>query len=358
MKKALLSFSFFLMIFLFMGSSNLSAQTLKNPLLEFCTGTWCQWCPCGDITIENLLVAHPNLIPLAYHGPAGQDPYSNFPGNEILGLMGFSGYPTATVNRVSALGDYTTWTSKVNAQVNEVATVSIDIQRSFNEITGELNATVDVTALENLTGQFKYNIILTEDSLIYNQINNGNCVSGGQNWRHDWVVRAMINGSAGEDLNTGSTWNSGDLISKNVTYNVPLTYNPDKCNLVVFVYKQNSPMYLAEVQQAEQVTLVSPDYVANISSSSSDVISESNSPAEFSVTLRNNGLMDDTYDISATLNGPGGWTGQFTTSNGTFNFGETDAVSVISGDSTTVTIMVNPNGNLGSGETTGVCFTK
>jgi hypothetical protein len=78
-------------------SQNTFAQMLKNPLIEFCTGTWCQWCPCGDITIENLLAVHPNLIPLAYHGPAGQDPYSIFPGNEIIGLMGFSGYPTATV---------------------------------------------------------------------------------------------------------------------------------------------------------------------------------------------------------------------------------------------------------------------
>jgi Outer membrane protein Omp28/Secretion system C-terminal sorting domain len=351
MKKALLSFSFFLMIFLFMGSSNLSAQTLKNPLLEFCTGTWCQWCPCGDITIENLLAAHPNLIPLAYHGPAGQDPYSIFPGNEIIGMMGFSGYPTATVNRVSALGDYTTWTSKVNAQVNDSATVSIDIQRSFNETTGELNATVEVTALENLTGQFKYNIVLTEDSLIYNQVNNGNCVSGGQNWQHDWVVRAMVNGAAGENLNAGSTWNTGDMISKNVTYSVPLTYNFDKCNLVVFVYKQNSPMYLAELQQAEQITLVSPDYVATIAFSSSDVISQPNSSAEFSVTLRNDGLMDDTYDISASLNGPGGWTGEYTTSNGTFNFGETDAVFIASGDSASVSVSVNPNGIQGSGET-------
>ena len=143
-------------------SQNTFAQTLKNPLIEFWTGTWCQWCPCGDITIENLLAVHPNLIPLAYHGPAGQRSIFNFSGNEIIGMMGFTGYPTATVNRASAPGDYTTWTSKVNSQVNEPATVSIDIQKSFNQITGQLDATIDMTALENLTGQYKYNIVLTE----------------------------------------------------------------------------------------------------------------------------------------------------------------------------------------------------
>ena len=29
-------------------SQDLSAQTQRNPVLEECTGTWCQWCPCGS----------------------------------------------------------------------------------------------------------------------------------------------------------------------------------------------------------------------------------------------------------------------------------------------------------------------
>ncbi len=83
-----------LLIALFVGAFyNSSAQTLKNPVIEFCTGTWCQWCPCGDYTIENLMVTYPNLIPIAYHGPAGSDPYADFPGNQYYRFNGFLWLP-------------------------------------------------------------------------------------------------------------------------------------------------------------------------------------------------------------------------------------------------------------------------
>ena len=35
----------------------------RNPVLEYCTGTWCQWCPCGeDVIKDDILPAIPNAI--------------------------------------------------------------------------------------------------------------------------------------------------------------------------------------------------------------------------------------------------------------------------------------------------------
>lgn len=239
------------MIVFSIGTSN--AQTQRNPVFEFCTGTWCQWCACGDYTMDNILVSHPNVIPLAYHGPVGSgDPFANFSGNQILSLMGMNAFPTGTADRVSSLGDYTTWTAKVNARISIPATVSIEISKSFDETTGQLDATVYMTPLQDLTGQYLFNIVLTEDSLIYNQVNNNVCTSGGANWVHKWVVRSMINGALGQNVNTGSTWTTGDMISKTVAYTVSSNFNYNHCKLTVFVYKQNSPLYLAQIQQGEQ----------------------------------------------------------------------------------------------------------
>ena len=226
----------------------------RNPLIEFCTGTWCPWCPCGDYTVENLLAIYPNLIPLAYHGPVGSDPYASFIGNEIIGQLGFAGYPTATVDRASSPGDYTTWTSKVNSRINVPATVDITILGTFNPSNRLLNLSIKSTALQNLSGEFKLNLVLAEDSLIYNQSNNGVCVPGGTNWVHDWVVRAMINGALGEALIAGS-WNTNETITKTVSYTVPANFNKDKCSIVAFVYKQNAPLYAAQVQQAEKISI-------------------------------------------------------------------------------------------------------
>ncbi len=350
MMKKLLRVSFLLMFITFLGITSESNAQQKNPLIEFCTGTWCQWCPCGDFTIENLLVDYPNLIPLAYHGPVGSDPYADFTGNQIISLLSMTGYPTAVVNRATGSpGDYTTWTSKVAAQANATATVSIDIQRTYDQVTGQLEATVDMTALEDLTGQYKYNIVLAEDSLIYNQTNNGQCVGGGVNWVHYWVVRAMINGASGEDLNSGSTWNTGEMISKSISYTVSSSYNAEKCNLVVFVYKQNSPMYSAEVQQAEQYTLIPPDYLATVNQASPDVIADNTTVADFDVVIHNIGIQNDTYDLDLTFDGPSGWGLEYTDVNGTFPMGEIDSVEVAAGDSTLVTVHVNPNGTNGYG---------
>ena len=146
------------------------------------------------------------------------------------------------------------WTSKVNSQINVPATVNITILGTFNLSNRLLNLTINSTALQNLTGVFRINIVIVEDSLVYNQVNNNVCVTGGANWVHHWVVRAMINGASGEALTSGS-WNNGEAITKNISYTIPANFNPDKCSIVAFVYKQNSPMYLAQVQQAEKISI-------------------------------------------------------------------------------------------------------
>jgi hypothetical protein len=260
--RKILIFTAFLFLYFIINSF----PQQRNLLIEFCTGTWCPWCPCGDYTIENLLAVHPNLIPLAYHGPVGSDPYASFTGNEIIGLLGFAGYPTATVDRASSPGDYTTWTSKVNSRINVPATVSITILGTFNPSNRLLNLSIKSTALQNLTGDFRLNLVLVEDSLIYNQSNNGVCVPGGTNWVHDWVVRSMINGALGESLIAGS-WNANEIITKNISYSVPSNYNKDKCSIVAFVYKQSSPMYAAQVQQAEKISInnLTESFIAVIS---------------------------------------------------------------------------------------------
>ena len=93
------------------------------------------------------------------------------------------------------------------------ATVSIDIQRTFNPQTREFSASVDLTALQTLTGQYKYNVILTEDGIVWSQ--NGSL--GGPDYIHDWTVRAMMNGALGEEVVNG-TWNENETITMNMDF--------------------------------------------------------------------------------------------------------------------------------------------
>ncbi len=296
----------------------------------------------------------PNAIILAYHGPANyaSEPFSWFFGNTILSSLGLSSYPTGIIDRTTGIQSRSAWVSLMNSRNNVPATVAIDMSRNYNPISRQFSASIDFTALQNLTGQYKFNVILLEDGIVWAQ--NGSL--GGPNYVHDWTVRDMMNGALGEEVING-TWNQGQLINKTVNYTVPVPSGggpdivPDSCNVVVMVYQVGSPLNAAaEIQQAEQWTLISPDYVATMSSQSPDVIASNTTLANYSATIHNLGLMQDKYYFTLNMNTPGGWSGEFTTNNGTFQAGDIDSVEVVPGDSTTVTVSVNPNAVDGYGQ--------
>jgi len=354
MKKLIQNFLIFSLV-LILGEISLSiAQTQRNPVLEYVTGTWCVFCPQGHAIIKNDILPNiPNAIIIGYHGPAnGSDPFSFFPGNNIIGLMGFTGYPTGVVGRTSGIQSRGSWYSLMNARNSVPATVSIDVARSFNPATREFYASIDFTALTDLSGEYKFNAILLEDGMVWNQ------TGGSSDYVHTHVVRAMMNGALGEQVVNG-TWNSGNMINKTVNYTIPIPGGPgpdiifDSCHVVVMVYKVGSPLTSnADIQQAVQMTLISPDYVATIASTSPDVISESGNPADFEMVIYNEGLLTDKYDIDLSFDGPAGWILDYTTTNGTFPPGQTDSVEVNSGDSTVITVSVNPNWFDGAGAAT------
>lgn len=346
-----------------MISTSAQSQTLRNPVLEFSTGTWCQWCPCGDSTVINQILPNiPNAIILAYHGPANtpSDPFSYYPGNGIISLLGLSAYPTGVVDRVSGVVNWnTTWTSTMNARSSVQATVSIDIDRSYNPITRELNATLNFTALQALSGEYRYSVILTEDGITWAQTSNNTCTPGTAsipNYVHEWLVREIINGVNGEMVING-TWNANETITKTLTHTVAVPQSPapdivpDSCNLVVLVYKQGTPLNSnAEIQQAEEFPLISPNYVAVMSAEQNDFLFYSSNTASGDAYIKNEGLLADKYYVTLNFDGPGGWTQTFTTVNGTFGLGEVDSIDVVPGDSTMITMEVNPNSVNGYGK--------
>jgi hypothetical protein len=332
-------------------SLDTKAQTQRNPVLEEFTGTWCQWCPCGHTIMAQILASMPNAIMIGYHGGGGGDPWQNFPGNQIVSLLSPPFWPSATIDRTGPPDSRSLWTNQMNQRYNVPATVSITLEKTYNPLSRELNATVDVTALQNLTGEYRVTMILLEDGLVFSQSGNGSC-PGASNYIHKHVVRSMINGPTGEDLNGGNPWNSGQLITKIIQNTLPEEVEPDSCKLVVLVHKVQSPLYNAEIQQGIKAILIDPDYSATISTMDEYYFGASSETAEYTAYIKNTGLFADTYNISLDFDGPGGWLQTFTTVNGTFNFGDTDTVTVNPGDSISVQVSVNANSINGYGKTT------
>ena len=354
-----------LLVLSFVNINSSYGQNQRNPVLEFCTGTWCQWCPCGDsIIINDVLPNIPNAIILAYHGPnspAYSEPFKTFYGNTIIGSLGLNAYPTGVIDRVSGIQSRGTWYSYLNSRLNQPATVEIEIvSRTYNPGTREFNATIDITALQNLSGQFNYNVILVEDEIVYGQTSNTTCTPGTTyvpGFVHEWLVRDMMNGALGT-LVVNGTWNQGVTFTKNIQYTVPVPPSPapdivpDDCRIIVMVYKVGSPLNSnAEIQQAEQWPLIAPDYLATMTSEQSDFIGSTIAPAQYDASLVNEGLLPDTYYFSLTFDGPALWGQTYTTINGIHQIGEIDSLDLNPGDTTSVTVTVNPNSEIGFGKT-------
>lgn len=333
----------------------LASQPQRNPVLEFCTGTWCQWCPCGDDVVHSILASNPNTIVLAYHGPTGAgDPFANFAGSSIINSLGFSAYPTGIVDRVTGIISRNLWPQQISSRAAVPATVSMAMKRKYDRATRKLTAIVDFTALQNLNGEYRWNAILVEDGQVYRQTSNTTCTPGRTtlpNYVHEWTVRAMMNGAHGQQIVNGA-WNQNQTISQTFEYTVSAAAPaivPENCSVVVKVYKAGSSLAAnSEVQQAQRWPLLS-DYEATFTATAKEALGRSTEPASFSALLTNSGLLADTYSLNLEFAGAAGWSASFTTKNGTFTPGQSEALTLQSGETATLTVNVNANSINGTG---------
>jgi hypothetical protein len=258
MKNICLLFS--ILFILCIGTGSARSQG-NNVLLEFCTGTWCGYCPCGHEIAEQIQTARPNTLVLGYHGihsnPQG-DPWVNFNGWQVIDLLGMTAYPTGVVGRRTGVIDRGAWTMMVNLQSSLSAPVSISVSKTYNPLTRVLNATIQSTALQNLVGNYNISYVIYENNIIYQQTSYSGCPPGGPNYVHKWVVRSMINGPAGEALNTGGSWSLGQTITKTVSATLDTSWVASNCDFAVIVFLSSGSLSTTSYVQQTQKQPVIP----------------------------------------------------------------------------------------------------
>ena len=336
------------------SQSPLNNTITRNTVLEYCTGTWCGPCIYSyEILEEEIMPAYPNTIVLAYHDFLN-DPFQNFPGNEIVDELGFFAFPSGTIDRVSGIIGRNDWLNQIQLRSLVAPAVNIELVGSgYNPGTSVFSINLNFQALENLDGEFRYNVILVQDSLIGPQRDENDVLI--PDYVHNRVVRSMMNGALGEEVITGP-WASGQVINKTFSYNIPTIIPaiiPDDCKAVVFIYQNGTPLDSnAEILQADQWELIDLNYKNAISSTNQDFLGENTETTQKSVYIKNEGLLEDTYEISINYDGPAGWLHSFSTVNGVFDIGETDQATVAPGDSTEVIVEISANTISGYGITT------
>jgi hypothetical protein len=267
-------------------SSYTYSQTGNNVLLEFCTGAWCGYCPCGELSAEQIQQNFPNTMILAYHG-GGTDPYTNFNGNNIINLLGFTAYPSGVIGRRAGIIAWTAWNNPVVIQSNTVYPgVSIAVTKSYNSSTRQLQVTANVTSMRQIDTTCNINLVITEDHLWCTQSNYNYCPEVTCTYcEHNWVVRNMVNGATGEVLSTGS-WAANTVKTASWTTTIDNSWIEGNCNANVFVYfVAGTPLNSGSfVQQTRIQSVTQPTGISHNNEIPSDYSLSQNYPNPFNPT--------------------------------------------------------------------------
>jgi len=197
----------------------------------------------------------------------------------------------------------------------------------------------DVTTFGNI----KLRVALTEKTVSYP-------FPPGSNGERDFfsICRKMLPDASGTTFTIPAP---GDSIMIGLQY-VPTAaflqaVNLDSMRVVAFIQDDATrQMYQSEMHDLNQ------NYMATITTQDDYYFGSSSTTANYTSYIKNIGLLPDTYNINLDFDGPAGWSITFTTVNGTFNYGETDAVTLNPGDSTEIQVNVDPNLINGYGQTT------
>lgn len=243
----------------------------RKAFVEDYTGHKCGNCPAAAVQLKALESQyHGQIVPVAVHAgffaktngpyptdfqtPAG-DAYDLQFGNSA------AGNPNGLINRVgygtgSFIKQWSGWGTAVAAMVAMPAKFQIKINNTFNTSTKMLSTDITVKSLAANTGTYKLVVLLTEDSVIAEQLDYSK-PSGQQfiaNYEFNHLLRGAINSSWGDAVFTPGTVALNDSVVKSYpNFSVNASYRPNKCHVIAYLYDADSasPTYY-EVLQAEE----------------------------------------------------------------------------------------------------------
>lgn len=223
----------------------------QKHLIEQFTSNSCTYCPLGTTMIEVLQAMRDDIARVAVHGNMNSvDPTNTAQCDSIFSYVGCEGWPYATFDRTTGWEDYTNiaygigynatyhqqvaqelgaFYDHISASMPTFATININ--NEVNLLTREAKVTVSGEITPDfdvmMGSDAKLTVYLTEDSIIYRQLNNGRWIS---NYRHDAVLRMALGTVKGVALNK-----DGENYSNEFNLTIPNEWNIEKMNVIAFI---------------------------------------------------------------------------------------------------------------------------
>ncbi|MEO0779402.1 MAG: PKD domain-containing protein [Bacteroidota bacterium] len=250
-----------------MSSVSLIANSpLRRMVAEEATGTWCPWCPRGDVFMNQMAEDHPNeFVGIAVHNNDPMD-IGNYDAN-LGSIPGFSGYPSVVINRTDVI-DPSDLPAALSTANGLLTPINVEGAAHFDSDTREMIIKADVEAFTEMRDAgLRISAVITEDGVTgtgsgYAQANN--YAGGGQGpmggfdtlpnpvpanlMVYNHVAREIVNGWEGEPFITNLAF--GEVASGTLNYTVPAGINEREMHVMVLVTDPNT----SEVYNAAQLS--------------------------------------------------------------------------------------------------------
>ena len=274
----------------------------KNVVLEEFTGINCGYCPDGHRIANEIAAAHPGRVFVIniHQGSFAANTYTTQFGNAIANQTGLDGYPAGTVNRHVFSGSNTflnrgNWSSCSNTILNQSSPVNIAARGTLDWTTRELNITVQLyyTANEdNATN--KLNVAIIQDNVIGSQsgASYNPAQQVGSQYRHMHMLRHLITGQWGEDINTTT---QGSFVEKTFTYTIPadlgspnaIAAKLEDLHFIAFVAQGQQEILTGCEVEIENINM--PTLSARVDGITNILVSDCTNDAQVSATVTNVG---------------------------------------------------------------------
>ena len=247
-------------------------ETGKVIYVEDLTGVKCPNCPAASERLKSIQANYPdNMVVVGIHGinnasPLPESKYDFRVQDAVdleVFLRDFLGKPSAYFNRVK-FEELTaeniwgnpfigSWEGYVEGELSKPQVMNVAITKTFDEVTRELDIIVRVSPLEDLNGEFKLTVLLTESDIEDAQEDQTTII---EDYIHDHVLMDVITKYDGDAF--GSSFEKNVVQSRNYKYTIPTDvegleglFRPEHLEIVAFI--ANTEGESEEVLQAASV---------------------------------------------------------------------------------------------------------
>jgi len=239
----------------------------RKVLVEEFTGVRCPNCPEGSRALEDLIdVYGSNLVVLSIHAgdfvnmlPESTIDFKTDDGEDLINYLGApASYPSAVINRKDFDGgtyrlQYTLakWVGFIDEEINEDPKITVNIDKTYDEVTRQLSLEVFGVALEDLANELRVTIMIAESNIVNAQDDQS---QGGVvvDYVHKHVFRETLTNFDGNIIAASGLEKAGNYSFSIDGFVLPDDWKYEDCEIIAFVNEiegQNKEVLQAEAKK-------------------------------------------------------------------------------------------------------------